>query len=241
MKIRAVIFDLYKTLLEVGPPPGDAEENWLDLFERTFRTSSPLSLSEFGWHCEIVINRQHAAARACGIAFPEVFWPEVVGNVLPEIAELPAARRDEFLAAQVRLWHPVRLASGAASVLRRLARARLPLGIVSNGQPYTLRELDEALASVRLRRSLFQPSLCFLSFEHGFSKPDPHVFRLLAARLAARDIAPEEALVVGDRPDNDIEPARAQDFQTWLLTPGGGKAKNEGGWPQLDAALRDLR
>ena len=56
---------------------------------------------------------------------------------------------------------------------------------------------------------MFDPELRFWSFENGFSKPDPHVFRILTARLEARGISPSETLMVGDRFDNDIEPARA--------------------------------
>jgi FMN phosphatase YigB (HAD superfamily) len=122
-------------------------------------------------------------------------------------------------------------------VLKRLVRANIALGIVSNCQPYTRRELNRALASAGLRWTLFMRPLCFLSFEHGFSKPDPHVFRLLTARLAAMGIAPAEALVVGDREDHDIEPARRQGFQIWHLT-GWGRGFASGNWHQLGERLR---
>ena len=60
---------------------------------------------------------------------------------------------------------------------------------------------------------LFERDLCVLSFEHGFSKPDPHVFRILTARLLAGGIRPGETLMVGDRLDNDILPEAAQEWE----------------------------
>lgn len=241
MNIRAVIFDIYKTLLTVEPPAADAAQQWTTLCRRMLPAqAAELPLAEFGRRCQALIEHEHTTARLRGIPFPEICWPTIVANVIPSLASLPAAQRAEFIFEQIRLWHTVRLAPGAGDVLKRLVRARLPLGLVSNCQPYTMRELDEALATERLRRKIFDPFLCFLSFEHGFSKPDPHVFRLLAARLAARGIRPEEALVVGDREDNDIEPARAQDFPTWLLseTVAGDAA---GSWPQLGEHLQKLQ
>jgi FMN phosphatase YigB (HAD superfamily) len=109
--------------------------------------------------------------------------------------------------------------------------------LASNAQAYTLRELDAALDGSGLSRAIFEPDLCFFSFAHGFSKPDPHVFRLLTARLRARGIPPHETLMVGDRLDNDIAPARTQGWQTWQLKsppePGAGPG---GDWAALAAA-----
>ena len=36
MKIRVVIFDIYKTLLGLDPPPPDAEARWVALWLETF-------------------------------------------------------------------------------------------------------------------------------------------------------------------------------------------------------------
>lgn len=241
MKLRAVIFDIYKTLLEVGPPPADAEMRWKELLKTTFRRSSAMSLAKFGMRCQAIIDREHAAARSRGIAFPEVYWPDVVCEVLPALSRLGEVRRGAFMFEQVRLWHTVSLAPGAAEVLARLRRVKIPLGLVSNCQPYTLRELDETLSEARLDMGLFHVSLSFLSYEHGFSKPDPHVFRILVARLADHGITAAETLIVGDREDNDIAPATAQGFRTWLLTPEASKGRGTGNWPQLAAALGDLQ
>ena len=239
MKIRAVIFDLYNTLLEVGPPSADAKECWTRLWKKHLGSEPRLALREFSARADAVIARQHAAAKAAGISHPEIFWPDVAREVIPELASLSEAQRDEFFHEQTCLWHTTRLMPGAGDFLSELRRRPVLLGLASNSQPYTLRELDAALANVNLTRGLFQPDLCFFSFAHGFSKPDPHVFRLLAARLTVRAISAAETLMVGDRLDNDIEPARAQGWRTWLLaTPGGASGAQGGNWHALAAWLR---
>ncbi len=232
MNIRVVIFDVYKTLLEVGPPPVDADAGWTRLWREQFGEPARLSLPEFGDACAQIIVREHAIARRAGISFPEIFWPMVAIEALPELAPLSAPRRDYFLFRHAQLVRTLRLIPGAAATLRFLVDAGVPLGIASNAQPYTLRELDAALAETGLGRAVFDPALCFWSFDHGFSKPDPHVFRLLTARLCAAGIANTEALMVGDRLDNDIAPARVQGWQTWHLAPDSINATS-GDWSRL--------
>lgn len=236
MKIRAVIFDVYHTLLEVGPPPADADVRWDRLCEETLHTPASASLADFGAACAAVIAREHPAARLAGIAFPEIYWPAVTAEALPALAQLSPAVRDEFLFRHAQLIRTIHLAFGAAETLRFLHEAGIPLGIASNAQPYTLRELDAA----GLSHAIFTPTLCFWSFEHGFSKPDPHVFRLLTARLHALAISGAETLMVGDRLDNDIAPARAQGWQTWHLHADAA-AGTGGDWARLRHWLKSRR
>src|SRR5882672_9667693 len=96
-KIRAAIFDLYGTMLQVGPPPADADALWRTLFRDTFRIDPRLSRLEFSVACNQAIARRHAAARTRGIAFPEISWPAVVAEVLPEFSRLNRHTQDEFL------------------------------------------------------------------------------------------------------------------------------------------------
>ena len=128
----------------------------------------------------------------------------------------------------------LRLADGAAECLRELNAKGVLLGIASNSQAYTLRELETALQGAGLNLSTFDRDVRFWSFENGFSKPDPHVFRILTARLEARGFSPAETLMVGDRLDNDIEPARAFGWQTWHLV-SKTQAGQAGNWRDLIA------
>jgi FMN phosphatase YigB (HAD superfamily) len=237
MTIRAVIFDIYKTILEVSPPPADREARWHALWGEMISGLQPrLDLEAFGRACEAVIAREQAGARAAGILHPEIVWPEVVREVLPEVAAMPEMEQGEFIFRHTGLAHTVRLMPGAGEMLRALRDRGIVLGIASNAQPYTLRELAEALAPADLSLADFAEDLRFWSFTHGFSKPDPHGFRLLGARLRLRGIQLSDSLMVGDRLDNDVAPARAQGWQTWHLS--AAPTGQGGTWSDLRAWWR---
>jgi FMN phosphatase YigB (HAD superfamily) len=240
MKIKAVIFDVYTTILEVGPPPTDAETLWQRLFGETLGIIPPLTRTQFSAATAQVIARRHADARSRGIQWPEIQWPSVVLEVIPNLACLPARKLDDFLLNQMQTGRTLRLADGAAECLRWLNEAHHLLGIASNSQAYTLLELNTALQDVGLCLSMFDPELRFWSFENGFSKPDPHVFRILTARLEARGIRPAETLMVGDRLDNDIEPSKAQGWQTWQLSARQTHS-GSGNWRDLIAWLTETK
>lgn len=237
MNIRAAIFDIYTTILEVGPPPANADALWAKLFEEMLGKPPPVSRTEFSVRTAQVIARQHAAARSRGIQWPEILWPLVVLEVIPALARLPAPKLEDFLFRQMQIGRTLRLADGAADCLRQLNDNGILLGIASNSQAYTLRELTAALSGTGLNLSMFDRDVRFWSFENGFSKPDPHVFRILTARLEARGIHPAETLMVGDRLDNDIVPARVHDWQTWQLVSASRGAQS-GNWRDLLAWLK---
>lgn len=221
LNIHAVIFDVYGTLLEVGPPPPDAEVRWEDLFREVFETEPSMNRLGFSVAAARVVARHHAAAHARGIAWPEVYWPAVVAEVLPEVVRLPPATRDEFLLRHIRTGHTTRMTEEVVVTLRELRQRGCRLGIASNAQGYTLQELRDALGVHGMGLEIFEPDLCFWSFQHGFSKPDPHVFQILTTRLAAHGISPASTVMVGDRLDNDLGPARAHGWQTWQAAPSG--------------------
>src|SRR5437899_1060964 len=73
MRIRAVIFDIYNTLLEKGPPPADAEQQWEVLWRSKFGNAPRISLADFAKECGRIVTREHDAARAVGVKYPEVY------------------------------------------------------------------------------------------------------------------------------------------------------------------------
>jgi FMN phosphatase YigB (HAD superfamily) len=236
MKIRAIFFDVYHTLLEVGPPPPDADERWQRLFHDLLHIDPPLGRLDFSAVCSQVVARHHEIAKARGIVWPEICWPAIVTEVLPELAALSQRDQAAFILRQIQTGRTTLMTPETAAALRGFHERHDLLGIASNAQAYTLTELREALEPHGLEMNLFENDLRFWSFENGFSKPNPHVFQILNARLAARGITPTEALMIGDRTDNDIEPARAFGWQTWRLTslpaPDAAGA-TEGDWRQL--------
>jgi putative hydrolase of the HAD superfamily len=240
MRIRAVIFDIYNTLLEKGPPPADAEQQWSALWQSKFGTNPRISLEEFAKECGRIITREHDAARAIGVKYPEMFWPQIMAEACPELVALPKEVREEFVFQHTRLRHTIRMMPGAAAALRAFSSDGLLLGLASNAQPYTLRELKQTLSEAGLDLDLFDPALTVFSFQIGFSKPDPHFFRLLTARLRVMGVQASETMMIGNSPENDVIPARAQGWQIWHLTAEGiVPNKQMGLWPDVAKWVRE--
>jgi len=203
--LQAIIFDLYGTLLLA--PPGAVKHDpaadeiickILRHHGHTLAESPTLLLHE-------AVQRHHAASTA---DFPEidlrVLWREVLH--LPQDADV-----DTLISQIEDAWHPAQLMPGAAEMLSTLSGSSIPLGILSNAQHHSLAALNN-------HASAFSPDLTFLSYQHGFAKPSPMLFQKLRYALAARGIAPEHVLFIGNDPLQDIQPAAAMGFQTALFT-----------------------
>ena len=191
----------------------------------------PLSRLDFSIASSKAITRRHGEDRARGIPWPEILWPSVVAGIIRAVGRLSRRDCEEFLYRHIQTGHSTSMSEETASLLRNLKKLGFVMGVASNAQNYTLRELAEALAVHGLAMDMFEPDLCFWSFEHGFSKPDPHVFQILTARLLDRGVAASEILMAGDRLDNDIQPATAHGWQSWQFrAPAGGGG---GGWTGL--------
>ncbi len=218
--VKAVIFDVYHTLLAVRDGPVDAPEKWVSLWEDFLGMRPPESLREFAGTCGKFIEADHAESRASGMRWPEVEWRSIACRAAPVLAELKIPVLDDFLYQHARLQRTVSAMPEAVALLTNLRTQGILTGIASNAQAYTFRELATAGMPV----IAFERDLCFWSFEQGYSKPDPAVFAWLSERLAARGITPEETLMIGDRVDNDMEPAHAAGWRTWHF---------RGQWPRL--------
>jgi FMN phosphatase YigB (HAD superfamily) len=236
--VKAIICDVYRTILEVREPPADAEQRWQILFQGVFSKVPVLTLEQLNFRCGKIVSEDHQEARERGILYPEVNWPSVMSRALPEFDALPRADVDTFLFHYAQLFRALRMMPDCATVLRECVERGILLGIASNAQAYTLRELELALIETGLSSSIFESDLTFWSFEHGFSKPDPYVFQTLRARLQDRCLLRSETLMVGDREDNDILPARAAGWRTWLFS-GDHIGLDQGNWRSLAHALFD--
>jgi FMN phosphatase YigB (HAD superfamily)/glycosyltransferase involved in cell wall biosynthesis len=204
LKFRAVIFDIYGTLLD-APPGGVKPDPFTDpiLREilREFGHVPPLSPST---ELHAAVLRHHAASVA---AFPEIdlriLWREILSleigtDTAPLVEALEAA------------WHPAIQMDSLAGTIQRLARSGMSLGLLSNAQ-------CNALTSLGGLKDFFAPELTLLSYQHGIAKPSPELFQIMADRLAGRGISPAETLYIGNDPLHDILPAAAVGFRTGLF------------------------
>jgi HAD superfamily hydrolase (TIGR01509 family) len=220
--VKAVIFDVYHTLLAVqpGPPPTEAEARWQALWPSAGLGPAPVSHTEFDAACRRAIADDHAPRKAAGVQFPEVDWLSIACRAAPALSGMTMEALEAFLTEHAKLQRTATAMPGAAAFVEGLQHRGILTGIASNAQAYTLAELRAA----GLDPDTFPEEFCFWSFRQGFSKPDPGVFQFLTQRLAAHGVKPEEILMIGDRLDNDIAPAQAAGWQTWHF---------QGTWPVL--------
>ena len=92
-------------------------------------------------------------------------------------------------------------------------KERLSIGFMGNGTNATL------IINSREWGVLSYFSAVASSWEAGFLKPDPALFRYA---LSLAGCAPEEAVMIGDRLDNDIFPAKALGMKTVWIRQGFG-------------------
>lgn len=92
-------------------------------------------------------------------------------------------------------------------VLKRLCERGYKIGVIANQSLGTQKRLDDW----GLLRYM---SLVAASAEEGVAKPDPEIFLRALSRAGCRA---ENAVMIGDRLDNDIEPAKKLGMKTiWV-------------------------
>lgn len=86
------------------------------------------------------------------------------------------------------------------------------LGVIANQSLGT----SERLENLGVRKYL---DLIIASAEEGVSKPDRHIFEIALERSSCK---PENAVMIGDRIDNDIVPAKQLGMKTIWVKQGFG-------------------
>lgn len=222
--IRAVVFDLYGTLL-ISAAGGEGGA----------RCSDPEDLPGLGMALEEAVLAQRNRRRGEGVEFPEVeirvAWADALRSLgKPELS--PSELEFAALGHECRV-NPVWTMPNAAGTLARLREDGCLLGVVSNAQFYTL-PVMEGLFGADLDGLGFHPRLRVFSFEEGEGKPSPRLFSLLAGHAAALGVSPREILHVGNDFHKDVLPARAAGFRTALFA-GDSRSVRLGGIDEAEA------
>ncbi len=118
----------------------------------------------------------------------------------------------------------------AKSCLQRLHRS-YKIGIIANQRSGT-RERLQAFGI------LSDVDLVIASAEEGLAKPDPAIFRFALQRAGC---PPEQSVMIGDRLDNDIAPAKKLGMKTiWVKQGFSGLGAPQGELETPDASAADL-
>jgi HAD superfamily hydrolase (TIGR01549 family) len=201
--LKAVLFDVDFTLFRPGPELGP--EGYRRLGERHGLTLDPALYDQarMGAIESLQGDRELVHDEQVWIAFTEAIVRGMGGDA-------PAARA--CAVDMVREWerhHNFTLYEDALPCLDALRRQGLSIGLVTNGQ----RDLEEFVTHHAL-----EVDAAVGSKSHGRIKPDPSIF---TAALDALGVAPEDAAMVGDSYEDDVEGARALGIRGILLDRNG--------------------
>jgi HAD superfamily hydrolase (TIGR01549 family) len=200
-------------VVKTGYKPAMQDARWL-----FFDLGNTLINEEMAWECRIqqlasaleryrrqgTLEEVQAALRQAS----EEFAPRFIIGAIEKLTEDLECRK--FILAEARYRRELEVPyEGAQRTLRTLS-SRYRIGVVAN---------QAAGTAERLREWGLMPfaSLCLSSAELGLEKPDPEIFRLALSQSGCK---PEQAVMIGDRLDNDIRPARLLGWKTIRIMQG---------------------
>ncbi len=215
MDIQAVLFDLDFTLAKPGPDLGP------EGYERLGR--------RFGLELNPALYKEARAKAVEGLhkhpdfRHDEEIWVAFTERIIRAMGGDEASAY-ECAVEMTRAWeqaHNFDLYEDALPVLADLRERGLKLGLVSN----TGRDVDEFLAHHSIRIDVALSSRI-----HGKVKPHPTIFQAVLDRLG---VEAEQAAMVGDSPEDDLEGARGLGMRAFLVD-------REGLFPEAEDRLPDL-
>ena len=229
--VRAVLFDIYGTLLISGSGDvGTAMQQTSDAaFEKALRVAGIAIRGNDVGPCGVdmfwsAIQRSHASAKKEGRDHPEVdvreIWQEVLEDLKAEgdieYSDRRGLKEEVGIQYECRV-NPVWPMPGASDCLKSLSASGRKLGIVSNAQYYTPVILDALLdgfpVGVAFDRRLMEWSYMILE-----AKPSPAIFEKPLRNLKEiYGIAPQECVYVGNDMLKDVRTAQQLGLRTILF------------------------
>jgi putative hydrolase of the HAD superfamily len=220
MTIRAVLFDvggpldtevIHERLIDQHIREAVAAEGY-PVTDEAFADANDWAVASFAWN-----------------AYQSIIWRLTRGEVEASrrafrvVAERGAERRAARNELEPR--------PGIAEVLRDLHDRGLRLGLAANQPVAAIEALDRhSIGHYFHHREV--------SGHHGLNKPDPRLFLRACHDLG---VSPGECIMVGDRIDNDIVPARWLGMRTVLFRTGRHIAQQPRSWLELpDAEVEDV-
>ena len=214
--VKAVLFDVDFTIARPGPELGPegyqrlGERFGLELDPSRYAAARERAVEGIKRHPELEHDEE------IWVAFTERIVRGMGGD---------ADSAHDCAVAMTKAWEHAEhfeLYEDALPVLEELRGHGLKLGLVSN----TGRDLDEFVAHHHLDVDAVLGSGAF-----GRTKPHPTIFQAVLERLG---VAPADAAMIGDSPEDDVEGARAAGIRAAFLLD------REDRYPEISDRLPDL-
>ena len=201
--LRAVLFDVDFTLFRPGPELGP--EGYRRIGERHGLTLEPSLYAAARAHAIETLQQNHE------LVHDEEIWIAFTEQIVLRMGGDPGRAR-ACATEMVREWERhenFSLYEDALPVLDELRRHGLRIGLISNGQ----RDLEEFADHHALDVDAVVGSKA-----HGRVKPHASIF---VAAMQALEVGADQAAMVGDSYEDDIEGARALGIRAILLDRDG--------------------
>ncbi len=216
-RFSAILFDVYGTLLiskagDIGFHREQTEraDDLRKLLQRYGINYTPEHLANV---LRRAIDRRHTTSRRQGIDYPEVDILEVWQHVLG-MDDIPWVKN--FALEYELIVNPVYPMPGLEDMLQVYKTHKVPIGIISNAQFYTVHVLEWFLGKPLERQGLDQ-RLFFFSWIEGHAKPSTFMFNRAKTVLFGMGKSVASVLYVGNDMRNDILPAKEVGFKTALF------------------------
>lgn len=235
--IRAVLFDIYGTLLisasgDIGLggdraralrlgeilDAAELDPNAVTEAHSVTGTHGAQHQLDLGAHLDEAIQAHHARARTNGIRYPEVDILRIWETLLAGVGFQPTPQQLQRIAVEYECRvNSVWTMPGLADLLATLRQRGLVMGIVSNAQFYTPLILEALLGDTPEALGL-APALSAWSYALGEAKPSTGPYEVALNGLAREHgLRPDQVLYVGNDRRNDIWPASRLGMHTALF------------------------
>lgn len=200
--VRAIIFDLYGTLIH----------------EPHFENCFPALAAAIG----VDLNDYRRARQTTVADSTTGRLPTTEARARAILAALGLSNDDRLVATLAEIeqqarWSEVRLYPATIPTLRTIRERGLPIGLVSDCTAVMGRPIPERLGVLPLLDAVA------LSYEVGHAKPSPAIYRLVTDALG---VSPEHCLYVGDGGSDEINGANALGMTTARIDQDGAYARS---------------
>lgn len=205
-QIQAIIFDLYGTLIDIS-----TNEDKNDVYDFLARY---LQYYDFNFSSD-KLRKAFESEKAANLSARHERFPEVnFQEVFEELLKREGSPNSFLIKSCCKLFRLLsrekfQLFPDCIPVLKEMKAKGYPLGMVSNAQKvFTANEIRILGLQQYFKHMVF-------STRYGITKPDHRLFVIACAML---DVKPENAVYIGDNPNNDVTGAKKIGMTSILLS-----------------------